>query len=71
MVQGETFKKVLDAIPLHRPGDAYEELGPTAVLILSDKLSGYTTAANIVIDGGIKLRVLPWRTEEELRTMNT
>lgn len=68
--RGETLRKVLDAIPLHRPGDAYKELGPAAALLLSDKLSGYTTGANLVIDGGIKMRVLPWRTEEEMLSMN-
>jgi NAD(P)-dependent dehydrogenase (short-subunit alcohol dehydrogenase family) len=68
--RGETLKKVLDAIPLHRPGDAYKELAPAAALLLSEKLSGYTTGANLVIDGGLKMRVLPWRTEEELLSMN-
>lgn len=69
--QGEAFKKVLDDIPLHRPGEPYEEIGPAAVLLLSDKLSGYTTAANLVIDGGIKLRVVAWRTQDELRSLNS
>ncbi|MFN8007223.1 MAG: SDR family oxidoreductase [Terriglobia bacterium] len=68
--QGETLKKVLAAIPFGRPGDAYKELGPAAVFLLSDKLSRYTTAANLVIDGGLKMRVLPWRTEDELVAMN-
>ena len=68
--RGEMMKKVLDAIPLHRPGDAYNELAPAAALLLSEKLSGYTTGANLVIDGGLKMRVLPWRTKEELVSMN-
>jgi NAD(P)-dependent dehydrogenase (short-subunit alcohol dehydrogenase family) len=68
--KGETLKKVLAEIPFHRPGNAYQELAPAATLLLSDKLSGYTTAANLVIDGGIKMRVLPWRTDEELTSMN-
>ena len=68
--QGEGMQQVLADIPLHRPGDAYQELAPTAVLLLSDRLSGYTTGANYVVDGGIKLRVCAWRTAEELRDMN-
>ena len=68
--QGEGMLQVLADIPLHRPGEAYEELAPTAVLLLSDQLSGYTTGANFIVDGGIKLRVCAWRTEEELREMN-
>ena len=63
-------KKVLGEIPLRRPGDAYMELAPAAVLLVSDKLSGYTTGANLLIDGGISLRVLPWRSDDELRAMN-
>jgi len=68
--KGETLEKVLAEIPFHRPGNAYKELAPAAALLLSDKLSAYTTAANLVIDGGIKMRVLPWRTDEELTSMN-
>ena len=76
MTQGLDFEeeslkqKVLGEIPLRRPGDAYRELAPAAVLLLSDQLSGYTTGANFLVDGGISLRVLPWRSDEELRAMN-
>jgi NAD(P)-dependent dehydrogenase (short-subunit alcohol dehydrogenase family) len=68
----ETFlKKVLDAIPFHAPGRSYEDIGPSAAVLLSDTLSAYTTGANLVIDGGIKMRVLPWRTDEEVMEMNS
>ena len=68
--QGEGMQQVMSDIPLHRPGDAYLELAPTAVLLLSDALSGYTTGANYFVDGGVKLRVCNWRSEDELREMN-
>ena len=68
--QGDAMSQVLADIPLHRPGEAYEELVPTAVLLLSDKLSSYTTGANFIVDGGIQLRVCAWRKDDELREMN-
>lgn len=68
--EGETLQKVLAEIPLRRAGDAYAELAPAAVLLVSDKLSSYTTGSNLLVDGGIKLRVLPWRSDGELRAMN-
>ena len=40
------------------------------VMLLSDKLSGYTTGASIVIDGGLHLRPLPFYSAKELLAMN-
>jgi len=54
---------------LRRFGDP-DECGPAAVLLLSDRLSGYTTGSDIVIDGGLALRPLPMRTDEEIVKMN-
>jgi len=68
--QGEAMSQVMADIPLHRPGDAFHELAPTAVLLLSDQLSGYTTGSNFLVDGGVKLRVCNWRSPDELREMN-
>ncbi|MCC6613407.1 MAG: SDR family oxidoreductase [Anaerolineae bacterium] len=57
-------------IPLRRLGST-DELGATAVLLLSDKLSPYTTGAEFTVDGGLHLRPLPLATDDELRAMNS
>lgn len=69
--EGPVYDKVMAETPLARVGNAEADLGPSAVLLLSDTLSGYTTGANLVVDGGVSLRVLPWRTREEIVAMNT
>ena len=61
--------KLKAEIPLRRFGNP-DECGAAAVLLLSDRLSGYTTGADIVVDGGLSLRPLPMRTLEEIVNMN-
>ncbi len=56
-------------IPLRRFGDP-DECGAAAVLLLSDRLSGYTTGADLVVDGGLALRPLPVCTDDEIAAMN-
>ena len=48
---------LLREIPLEREGIT-DELCATALLLLSDKLSPYTTGAEFVVDGGLRLRAL-------------
>ncbi|NPV54311.1 MAG: SDR family oxidoreductase [Firmicutes bacterium] len=60
---------LISQIPLRRPG-RIEDVGAQAVVLLSDKLSGYTTGAHIVIDGGLHLRPLPFYTDQELLALN-
>jgi 3-oxoacyl-[acyl-carrier protein] reductase len=43
-----------DVIPLRRIGRA-ADVGPVAVTLLSDALSGYVTGANVPVDGGLDL----------------
>lgn len=56
-------------IPLRRFG-ATSECGAAAVFLLSDALSGYTTGAELVVDGGLSLRPLYFGTDDELQKLN-
>jgi glucose 1-dehydrogenase len=48
-----------------------EEYGPTAVLLLSDRLSSYTTGAEVVVDGGFRLRPMDVYTDEQIAAFNS
>ncbi|HLJ87929.1 MAG TPA: SDR family oxidoreductase [Candidatus Angelobacter sp.] len=61
--------KLIGEIPLRRFGDP-SECGPAAAFLLSDRLASYITGAEIVVDGGLALRPLPLRTDEEILKMN-
>lgn len=68
-VSAEIEAKMKSEIPLRRLGTP-SECGGAAVLLLSDRLSSYTTGTEIVIDGGLALRTLPIRTDEEILKLN-
>jgi 3-oxoacyl-[acyl-carrier protein] reductase len=55
---------LLREIPLRREG-VPDELCATALLLLSDRLSPYTTGAEFVVDGGLRLRPLALCASEE------
>lgn len=63
-------KIILSQIPLRCLGNPEEDIGAAAILLLSDKLSPYTTASTLVIDGGLRLRPLPLYSDEEIGQMN-
>lgn len=65
----EYEKRVMQNIPMRRPGDT-SDLGGAAVLLLSDKLSSYTTGSYLAVDGGVHLRPLSVLTDEELLQLN-
>lgn len=65
----EALKRILHEIPLRRAG-LPADVGAQAVILLSDKLSGYTTGAAVIIDGGLHLRPLPFYTDEQLLALN-
>lgn len=65
----ESLKRILREIPLRRAG-VPADVGAQAVVFLSDRLSGYTTGASVVVDGGLHLRPLPFYSDQELLAMN-
>jgi len=61
--------RLIGEIPLGREA-VPEELVATALLLLSDRLSPYTTGAEFVVDGGIRLRPLSFLSPDALRQLN-
>ena len=57
-------------IPLRRFGST-DELGPAALFLLSNRLSSYITAAEIVVDGGLALRALTMHSDDEIVDWNS
>jgi NAD(P)-dependent dehydrogenase (short-subunit alcohol dehydrogenase family) len=64
------LQRLLAEIPLRRAGTP-PDIGGQAVLLLSDRLSGYTTGATALVDGGLHLRPLPFLSEQELLDLNS
>lgn len=62
-------RSIVAEIPLRRPGDP-GDVGAQAVVLLSDKLSAYTTGAQVVIDGGLHLRPLHFLSDADLSALN-
>jgi NAD(P)-dependent dehydrogenase (short-subunit alcohol dehydrogenase family) len=56
-------------IPLRRSGRV-DELGGAAILLLSDRLSSYTTGSEFVVDGGVRLRPMNVWDDEQIRRFN-
>jgi len=56
-------------IPMRRFGNT-NELGPSALFLLSDRLSSYITGAELVVDGGLALRALAVHSNEEIKNWN-
>ncbi|MBI4586470.1 MAG: SDR family oxidoreductase [Planctomycetes bacterium] len=66
----EIEERLKKEIPLRRFGDL-DECGHAAVMLLSDHLSGYTTGAELIVDGGLHLRPFCFLSDEELRRLNS
>ena len=65
----EIEQRLMKEIPLRRFGNL-DACGKAAVMLLSDHLSAYTTGAELIIDGGLHLRTINFRNDEELVKLN-
>jgi NAD(P)-dependent dehydrogenase (short-subunit alcohol dehydrogenase family) len=61
--------KLKGLIPRHRFGDP-TEIGNAVAFLLSDRLSGYTIGADLVVDGGLTMNPLRFLSEEEITNLN-
>lgn len=68
-ISGKFKDKLKEIIPLGRFGETIE-IGYAAVMLISDKLSGYTTGSDIIIDGGLSLRPISFSNFEEIKRLN-
>jgi NAD(P)-dependent dehydrogenase (short-subunit alcohol dehydrogenase family) len=60
---------LIRSVPLRRLGDPVE-CGDAAAFLLSDRAASYITGADLVVDGGFRLRPLVLKTEREILLMN-
>jgi len=56
-------------IPAHRFGQPVE-VGNAVAMLLSDRVSGYTYGADLLIDGGLSLQPLPFFAADEIYNLN-
>ena len=68
-IPAQIEERLIQEIPSRRFGNL-PECGHAAVFLLSDALSGYTTGAELVVDGGLHLRALNFLDDPALRSLN-
>jgi len=61
--------RLRELVPARRFGDPLE-IGHAVLFLLSHRLSGYTTGADLVVDGGLSLHPLPLLSTEDLQRLN-
>jgi NAD(P)-dependent dehydrogenase (short-subunit alcohol dehydrogenase family) len=56
-------------VPLRREARP-DEIAPAATFLLSDRLAGYVTGSELIVDGGLHLRPIFGGSDEELAALN-
>ncbi len=69
VADGAQRAQARQAIPLRREAQP-EEMAPAAVFLLSDRLAGYVTGTELIVDGGLHLRPIFGGSDEDLRALN-
>lgn len=62
-------ERAMREVPLRREAQP-DELAPAAVFLLSDRLAGYITGADLIVDGGLRLRPIFHGSDEELADLS-
>ncbi|MFN8620745.1 MAG: SDR family oxidoreductase [Chloroflexota bacterium] len=62
-------ERAMREVPLRREAQP-DELAPAALLLLSDRLGGYITGADLIVDGGLRLRPIFHGTDDDLRALS-
>ncbi len=68
-IPAEIEERIEQLVPLGRFGEP-AEVGHAVAFLLSDRLSGYTTGADLVIDGGLTMNPLRLLSPEEIHNLN-
>jgi len=61
--------RAMREVPLRREA-APAEIAPAAVFLLSERLAGYITGADLIVDGGLRLRPMFGGTDDDLADLN-
>ena len=61
--------RAIQEIPLRREARP-EEMAPAAVFLLSDRLAGYITGAELIVDGGLRHRPIFGGSDDDLAALN-
>jgi NAD(P)-dependent dehydrogenase (short-subunit alcohol dehydrogenase family) len=62
--------RAIREIPMRREARP-EEMAPAALFLLSDRLAGYITGTELIVDGGLRHRPIFGGSDDDLAALNT
>lgn len=69
-VPREQRERALAAVPLRREAEP-DEMAAAALFLLSDRLAGYITGTELIVDGGLRLRPIFGGSDADLVALNS